>query len=120
MEVLLTQIVSDFELDSTQLVARLKNDHPGKVPGELYGLFVKARALKPEIGMKDFVKLFNATEPNGYRSTELIAVTPTHRDTFLGILVHVTPCGGFHRLIWENGMTGTDPGELSDRYVPLA
>jgi len=68
----------DSGLNTAELVARIKTY--GNDPSKLYGLFVKARDLRPEISLPEFRSLFEIVTPNAYIDSVTVDFVPTHVD----------------------------------------
>lgn len=110
------------ELDARALTQRLKAQYPNEPRQAMYGRFVQARNLQPEIDAKAFNDIFDSVGPNMHYRTTTENFTPTHLDTNLGMKVQIeTQPTGVHKMVWENGfMTGSyPPGEIPARFQPL-
>jgi hypothetical protein len=119
-KVVVSGSVPSSELSTDQLVQRVKA--MGKRMQDSYGLFVRERNLKPEIDMKQFVKIWDSVGANPYNKAEPREFTPTHLDTLLNKQVQITDDGKAYNMLWEDGHTGTDPKQFfnSERYKPLS
>lgn len=88
-----------------------------------YSLFVKDRALRPELSAGEFYKIFDAATPAKLRPESVsVDFAPTHHDTLLDVPCMVTvdlETPTIARIIWEHGLSGSDPLPLSPRYIPL-
>ena len=118
-EVTIQTRIPSWELSTEQLVQRIKtlsND-----PQSAYGLFVKERNLKPEINAKQFMQIWESVSANPHVRNLTTSFQPTHIDTLTGKQVQITDDGNVYKLVWENGLTGSEPKTLFDvkRYEPL-
>jgi hypothetical protein len=112
--------IPDNELTTEQLVQRIKSEHPSEAQA-LYGRFVKARDLKPEIDAREFIRLLNSVSPNEHVVQETVPFKPTHFDLVTQRAVQITQHPrGYFDILWSDGMTGSDPaGQLSARFSPI-
>lgn len=102
--------IPDFELSNIELVQRIKSY--GKNKGSSYGLFVKARALKPDIDAKEFNNIWDSVSPNSHTRQKEVDFKPTHvssvRDSDLKIMV-VFRGPEIISYILSYGGTGSEP-----------
>lgn len=84
-----------------------------------YDRFVIDRALRPDMGKREFAALFDDAAAIRLDRTETVPFRATHHDTFLDCLVMATPTAYGHALVWDFGMDGGEPGPLPDRYQRL-
>lgn len=112
----ITKPVPSHQLTTTQLIQRCKAMESD--PQIAYGLFVRERGLKPEISMNGFIRVFGNVRPNHHVVQRIEQIEPTHFDVATLSWVQITDAGDHYRLVFENGMTGTEP-YLTERYVPL-
>jgi len=107
--------VPDVDLDTDALVQRVKSY--GKDARDSYGLFVKARGLRPEIGNKEFLAIFDRVSPDPHVTSRTVEFDPTHKskaDAKLTIMVtQRTP--DVVKYILGYGGTGSDPAALFDK-----
>jgi hypothetical protein len=108
--------VPDFELSDTELIQRVKAY--GKDAGSSYGLYVRARNLKPNLNMKEFSSIFNNVNPNPHNKVQEISFSPTHEDSNgMQIMVTVNTGDRVSYIIKygpENFGTGGDPIHFFD------
>jgi hypothetical protein len=99
------------ELNPAQLVSRIKWEWGGESPQELYGRYVKYRMLKPDIDMKEFVRLYGIVVPKSYDKIMEFDYKPTHK-TVWGVEVMVLPetqrWSGLVDIVLEYGGYGTE------------
>lgn len=117
--VVVRQRVADKELTTMQLAQRIKADFPRLGGRDAYVQFVRARALKPEIDAKTFIRLFEQALPDvGMRET-VVAFAPTHYDTLTGLSVaaSVGNTAGVVYLLFEDGVMGSDPAQFFAEQV---
>jgi len=89
-----------------------------------WGEFVKDRALQPEMDAKQFYAIFDQVSPArlpGPSYETAADFQATHLDTLTDTKVQITPTDFGHKLVWEGGMTGSNPGPLDEgRFKPIA
>jgi hypothetical protein len=113
--------IPENELSTEQLVQRIKAEYLNGKVGDLYGRFVQARDLKPEIDAREFLRLYHSVSPNDYVVREKVPFKPTHFDLVTQRAVQVTQQpNGYFDILWPKGMTGGEPaGQLSARFSPI-
>jgi len=112
--------VPDFDLDTTELVQRIKSY--GQDKQSSYSLFVKARGLSPEISAKEFYEIWDNVSANPHKKITTVDFVPTHRDKDnpqIEIMVtETTP--NVIKYILSYGGTGSHPAALFDNhYEPV-
>lgn len=103
--------IPDPELTNKELIERIKAENQGKKTNELYGLFVKARDLQPDIDAKKFNDIFNSVSPNMHIKEETLNFDATHYDNKKEMYVQNIQEEGYVRHIWEDGSTGSTPNK---------
>lgn len=112
--------IPSSELNTQQLVERVKVWASSASEG--YGLFVKERALKPEIGMKEFLKIWEQVSANLHDRLTESDFKPTHIADFgeVSALVQVAfdEAKGIYNLVFEAGYKGSSK-ELPEYIKPI-
>jgi len=91
-----------------------------KAPNVGYGLFVKERALKPEIGMKEFAALWDQVVADPHKEKKSVTFKATHMDKNSGIKIMVvehTPSVVTYILEYgpNSHSTGSSPAGLFEK-----
>lgn len=84
-----------------------------------YNALIQDRSLAPDVGLKDLIARYEHVSPRRLGGApQVVAFEATHLDTFTDQRVQVSKnAGGWWEIVWEKGMTGTEPpGALPDRY----
>lgn len=115
-EVVTQSPIPSSDLSTSELVQRIKSMSNDKQAA--YGLFAKERNLKPEIDAKEFNRIWDSVSANPYIKSEAKAFNPTHLDTLTGKRVQIVEDGNINKMLWETGMTGSEPKQFfnSERY----
>lgn len=102
----------DVELDDVELIQRVKSY--GKDAQSSYGLFVRARGLRPKINMKKFREIWDSVSPNKHEKVETVDFKPTHKSKDVeGLTIMVTQVEpNIVRFISSYGGTGSSPAGL--------
>lgn len=108
-----------YDLSTEELVQRIKAENPNKSVGETYGIFVKERYLTPEIDAKEFGRIWDSVNGNRHEKVEDVSFVPTHIDSVTGAKVMLTPTEFGHKVLFENGMDGSEPGPVAERYKEI-
>lgn len=107
-------MVPDSDLSDRELAQRIKTyTQDNRVA---FGLYVKARALKPNMSAKDFYELFDSVGPNAHVQQRTVEFKPTHQSKSnkdLRIMV-VSRTPSQVRYILSYGGEGGDPAGLFD------
>jgi len=109
------QAIPDQDLSDRELVQRIKSYRVDKTRG--WGLFVKARNLRPGIDAKEFYKIFDSVNPDPHHTIVSVKFEPTHisKDT-PGLSIMVTSrTPHLVRHIMSYGGTGGTPVREFDR-----
>lgn len=83
--------------------------------------YVADTGLKPKVDAKEFYRIYaNATAEAVGRKLPKNWV-PTHIDTLFNRLVQIKFDHGVYFMVWDNGVTGSDPEALhpTDRYAEV-
>jgi hypothetical protein len=120
----LTTRVPSFQLSTRELVERIKT--LAKNPSVGYGLFVKERLLKPEIGMKDFAQLWDQVGANPHMEKKTVTFKATHvnKQTPKMRVMVISTSPTVVQYVIEYGpnsySTGSDPAALfAKNYQPV-
>lgn len=109
------------EMTTDELVAFVKAEEPNPQIG--YGLFVKYRSLKPEIGAKEFNAIFANVSGNRQVTRTTTDFNPTHQRELGGHVQQVqTTKQEDGRISWvsDKGATGTDPEAFFNKtFTPI-
>jgi len=91
----------------------------GYEPHYAWDRYIADTGLKPEIDAKEFYRIYaNATAEKVGRELPPGWIR-THTDTLLHRGVQIKHANGVYYMIWDNGITGSDPDALhpDDRYL---
>lgn len=113
-------LIPASELSDVEIAQRIKAQFPNQDRQSAYSRYVQALDLKPRIDASNFFKLYDSVGPNWHYRTENVAFRPTHIDTATGTPVAAIKENGYYKILWQNGRTGSEPGEmLPERYRPV-
>jgi len=105
------------DLSTEELVQRVMAENPGQGPQSVYGRFVAARNLKPEIDAKEFREIFERVGANRHVVVEDRRFIPTHENKD-GFKFQVTENqNGSFSFVGENGMIGKNPASLHQQWL---
>jgi hypothetical protein len=98
------------ELDSYQLVQRIKAMYPDIDRQSSYSRFVELRGLKPEIDAKEVFNIFDSVGPNMWVRKEEIEFTPTHINKYNNFeTMFWRDERGLQKFVDEHGGSGSYP-----------
>ena len=86
-----------------------------------WGRYVADTGLKPEVDAKEFYRIYANTAARKVEHELPAGWTRTHIDTLCGRGVQIKHENGVYYMVWDNGITGSDPDAFhpADRYLEL-
>lgn len=110
------------EMDNREMAAHLKA--VGHTSQTAWSQFVIMRGLKPDIDAKKFYAIFGEVSPQLGVEVSQRVIHPDFYDHLMGCKLEIIrdENTGVFRMVWESGMTGSNPPvypPLPDRYQPV-
>jgi len=110
--------------DSKPTVTELAAEYKARGYADYYAWdrYVADTGLKPEVDAKEFYRIFKTVGAADLGPKLPQGWTATHIDTLANRQVQIKHDGGIYLMVWDNGVTGSDPESLhpADRYVEVA
>ena len=103
----------------TELAAKYKAR--GYEPFYAWDRYVADTGLKPEVDAKEFYRIYANVTAETLGPKLPTNWVPTHIDMLWNRRVQITHENGVYYMVWDNGVTGSDPDALhpADRYLEV-